>query len=176
LSDGNCTAFADVANSVAEISSFLLGIIGVMFLLGFVMNIVQAQTAYGTGDPRGYAHALQAILVSVFLVCLAYSANTVSTYVASYICSGATDSASALKIWIEIAKIFATMVIAAGIGWTMVYLVGQAMMGIIDQMLGMPNALAGVIKNLAFGIIGLLITIFSIGIGNAILNMAAGGH
>ena len=169
-------AYADVAQSVSEIASFLLGIIGVLFLLGFVMNIVQAQTAYGTGDPRGYAHSLQSILVSVFLICLAYSAQTIASSVSSYICSGATDNASALKIWIEIAKIFATLVVAAGISWTMVYLVGQAMMGIIDQMLGMPNALAGTVKNLFFGLIGLLITIFSIGIGSFILNIAAGGH
>ena len=169
-----CGSYADLTATIAEISQFLLAIISILFMVSFVMDIVQAQVAYGTGDPRGYAHAVQALLASVFLLSVAFSAQPIADSVSGYICEGATSAAAATKVWYEIAKIFISMLVAAGTGYTLVFLVSSLVKGQIEQQMGMPSAMAQSISKVVYGIFGLIIIIGSVGFGSAIINIVSG--
>lgn len=146
--------------------------ISIAFGVGFLINLVRAQLARGTGDRLGYSRALQQGLGMVILLALAANVEIVSAglyTIGSGINANPSDPRILYGVWESLAKFFVTAILGGAGIYTTVSAIGSGMAGHIATITGSPAGVSTVLSNGLVLIGGGLLTLMSILFANSML-------
>ena len=146
--------------------------ISIAFGVGFLINLVRAQLARGTGDRLGYSRALQQGLGMVILLALAANIEIISAglyTIGSGINAGPSDPRVLYGVWESLAKFFATAILGGAGIYTTVSAIGSGMAGHIATITGSPTGVSSVLSNGVVLIGGGLLTLMSILFANSMI-------
>lgn len=146
--------------------------ISIAFGVGFLINLVRAQLARGTGDRLGYSRALQQGLGMVMLLALAANVEIISAglyTIGSGINANPSDPNVLYGVWESLAKFFATAILGGAGIYTTVSAIGSGMAGHIATITGSPTGVSNVLSNGVVLIGGGLLTMMSILIANSMI-------
>jgi hypothetical protein len=146
--------------------------ISIAFGVGFLINLVRAQLARGTGDHLGYSRALQQGLGMVILLALAANVEIISAGLYT-IGSGINTDPSAPRVlysvWESLAKFFVTAILGGAGIYTTVSAIGSGMAGHLSMITGSPAGVSNVLSNSVVLIGGGLLTLMSILFANSMI-------
>jgi len=146
--------------------------VSIAFGVGFLINLVRAQLARGTGDRLGYSRALQQGLGMVILLALAANIEIISAglyTIGSGINAGPSDPRVLYGVWESLAKFFATAILGGAGIYTTVSAIGSGMAGHIATITGSPTGVSSVLSNGVVLIGGGLLTLMSILFANSMI-------
>ena len=146
--------------------------VSIAFGVGFLINLVRAQLARGTGDRLGYSRALQQGLGMVILLALAANIEIISAglyTIGSGINAGPSDPRVLYGAWESLAKFFATAILGGAGIYTTVSAIGSGMAGHIATITGSPTGVSSVLSNGVVLIGGGLLTLMSILFANSMI-------
>lgn len=171
--DHNPPRLNDLYEKSASIAQVITTGVSLAFGAGFLLNLVRAQLARGTGDPLGYSRALQQGLGMVIL--LALSANVEIVAAGLYAIGNGIDAdphspALLIGIWEELAKFFASSILGAVGVFTTVSAIGSGMGAHLSSLAGTP---AGISRTISNGLIltgGGILTLMSVLFANSVIS------
>ena len=146
--------------------------VSIAFGVGFLINLVRAQLARGTGDRLGYSRALQQGLGMVILLALAANIEIISAglyTIGSGINAGPSDPRVLYGVWESLAKFFATAILGGAGIYTTVSAIGSGMAGHVATITGSPTGVSSVLSNGVVLIGGGLLTLMSILFANSMI-------
>lgn len=147
--------------------------ISIAFGVGFLINLVRAQLARGTGDSLGYSRALQQGLGMVILLALAANVVPIADglrAIGSGIDADPTDPRDLYAVWEALARFFVTAILGGSGIYTTVSAIGSGMAGHLATITGSPTGVSSVLSNGVVLIGGGLLTMMSILIASSMLN------
>jgi hypothetical protein len=167
----------EIFSTSTAITKVLMGGIGILFFVGLVVNFAQAQLAGGTGDPIGYARAVQQGIAMVVILAIAANAEAIGSIItglASPATGGGTAAASSSAwlstAWRGIARIVVSTVLGGVIVFTTVAVVSSGVGGMASSTLGSAQGVSSAFMKTGVLIVGGLVAIGSIFIANGILD------
>ena len=146
--------------------------ISIAFGVGFLINLVRAQLARGTGDHLGYSRALQQGLGMVILLALAANIEIISAglyTIGSGINADPSDPRVLYGVWESLAKFFVTAILGGAGIYTTVSAIGSGLAGHIATITGSPTGVSSVLSNSVVLIGGGLLTLMSILFANSMI-------
>jgi len=146
--------------------------ISIAFGVGFLLNLMRAQLARGTGDRLGYSRALQQGLGMVILLALAANAEIISAglyTIGSGINADPSDPRVLYTVWESLAKFFATAILGGAGIYTTVSAMGSGMAVHLALITGSPAGVSSVLSNGVVLIGGGFLTLMSILIANSMI-------
>jgi hypothetical protein len=168
--------YADGIDELYEQSTIIARVIttgiSIAFGVGFLINLVRAQLARGTGDRLGYSRALQQGIGMVMLLALAANVEIISAglyTIGSGINADPSDPRVLYSAWESLAKFFATAILGGAGIYTTVSAIGSGMAGHLATITGSPAGVSSVLSNGMVLIGGGLLTLMSILIANSMI-------
>lgn len=155
-----------------EIAQVITAGISIAFGVGFLINLVRAQLARGTGDRLGYSRALQQGLGMVILLALAGNIVPIASglrEIGSGIGANPESPSALLAVWEALAKFFVTAILGGTGIYTTVSAIGSGMAGHIASITGSPTGVSSVLSNGVVLIGGGLLTLMSILFANSMI-------
>ncbi len=162
----------DLYGQSTEFSRFIITGISIAFGVGFLINLVRAQLARGTGDRLGYARALQQGLGMVILLALAGNVELISAglfAIGSGINPDPSDPVLVYSVWESLAKFFITAILGGAGIYTTVSALGAGMAGQLSLLSGSPTGVAQVLSNGLVLIGGGLLTLMAVLFANSLI-------
>lgn len=162
----------DLYDQSTEFSRFIVTGISIAFGVGFLINLVRAQLARGTGDRLGYARALQQGLGMVILLALAANVELISAgllAIGSGINTDPSDPVLVYNVWESLAKFFMTAILGGAGIYTTVSALGAGMAGQLSLITGSPTGVSNVLSSGLVLIGGGLLTLMAVLLANSMI-------
>ncbi len=157
-----------------EMARVIVAGISVAFGVGFLLNLVRAQLARGTGDALGYSRALQQGLGMVILLALAANIVPLSDglrQIGTGIDANPGSPADLYAVWEALARFFISALLGGAGIYTTVSAIGSGMAGHLATITGSPTGVSRVLSNGVILIGGGLLTILSVIIAGSMLDV-----
>jgi hypothetical protein len=148
--------------------------ISIAFGVGFLINLVRAQLARGTGDRLGYSRALQQGLGMVILLALAANVEIISAglyAIGSGINADPSDPRVLYSVWESLARFFVTAILGGAGIYTTVSAIGSGMAAHVASITGSPTGVSNVLSNGVVLVGGGLLTLMSILFANSMIDV-----
>lgn len=148
--------------------------ISITFGVGFLINLVRAQLARGTGDRLGYSRALQQGLGMVILLALAGNIVPIADglrEIGSGIEADPNSANNIYVVWEALARFFVTAILGGAGIYTTVSAIGSGMAGHLATITGSPTGVSSVLSNGVILIGGGLLTLMSVLFANSMLDV-----
>ena len=162
----------DLYEQSTEISRFIITGISIAFGVGFLINLVRAQLARGTGDRLGYARALQQGMGMVILLALAGNVELISAglfAIGSGINPDPSDAVLVYGVWESLARFFITAILGGAGIYTTVSALGAGMAGQLSLLSGSPTGVSHVLSSGLVLIGGGLLTLMAVLFANSMI-------
>lgn len=147
--------------------------ISIAFGVGFLINLVRAQLARGTGDRLGYSRALQQGLGMVILLALAGNIVPIAgglREIGSGIGANPESASNLYAVWEALARFFVTAILGGAGIYTTVSAIGSGMAAHISSITGSPTGVSHVLSNGVVFVGGGLLTLMSILFANSMID------
>lgn len=112
---GSSAGLSGMISLVQQFTQVVLAGIAIYFFVGLIVNLAQAQLASATGDPSGYAHALQQAVVLVLLLAVAGALPALSATLTTWLTCVDGSADGAIALWRALATLVVAIVLS-GIG------------------------------------------------------------
>jgi len=157
-----------------EIAQVITTGISIAFGVGFLINLVRAQLARGTGDRLGYSRALQQGLGMVILLALAGNIVPIASglrEIGSGIGSNPESPGDLYVVWEALARFFVTAILGGAGIYTTVSAIGSGMAAHVASITGSPTGVSNVLSNGVVLVGGGLLTLMSILFANSMIDV-----
>ena len=141
------------------------------FFAGLVVNLAQAQLATATGDPSGYAHALQQAVAMVILLVIAAALPELGAAIRGWLLCTGQDAGSVLSLWQALARLVAAIVLSGAGMATTVAIVWSTLGLQTAQAAGLPAQVAHTFWRILVLLIGGVLTGASVLLANHLLTL-----
>ena len=148
--------------------------ISIAFGVGFLINLVRAQLARGTGDRLGYSRALQQGLGMVILLALAGNIVPIASglrEIGSGIGSNPESPGDLYVVWEALARFFVTAILGGAGIYTTVSAIGSGMAAHVASITGSPTGVSNVLSNGVVLVGGGILTLMSILFANSMIDV-----
>ena len=169
---------ADPIDELYEQSTIIARVIttgiSIAFGVGFLINLVRAQLARGTGDRLGYSRALQQGLGMVILLALAANVEIITAglyTIGSGINADPSDPRVLFGVWESLARFFVTAILGGAGIYTTVSAIGSGMAAHVASITGSPTGVSNVLSSGVVLVGGGLLTLMSILFANSMINV-----
>lgn len=166
---GSTAGLSGMIELVRQFTQFVLAGTAVCFFVGLVINLAQAQLATATGDPSGYAHALQQAVVLVLLLAIAGTLPSLSDAIKIWLTCVDGAPAGAIELWKSLGKLVVSIVLSGTGIATTVAIVWSGVGMQASHALGMPGGVASGLWRIAILLGGGLLTLAAVLLANTLL-------
>ncbi len=154
-----------------QATQIVLVAVSILFFVGLVVNVAQAQLATATGDHAGYAHALQQAVALVILISLAAALPALGEGLSSSLSCAGADSATSIALWKALGKLVVSIVVGGAGVMTTLALV-WSMLGVqVSQALGERDGVSRGFMRLLVLLGGGILTLSAVLLANMLLNV-----
>lgn len=171
---GDADGIDDLYQQSLEMAQVITTGISIAFGVGFLLNLVRAQLARGTGDRLGYSRALQQGLGMVILLALAGNIVPITDglrEIGSGIGTNPDSSSNLYAVWEALARFFVTAILGGAGVYTTVSAIGSGMAAHISSITGSPTGVSNVLSNGVVLVGGGLLTLMSILFANSMIDV-----
>jgi hypothetical protein len=171
---GAADGIDDLYQKSTEIAQVITTGISIAFGVGFLINLVRAQLARGTGDRLGYSRALQQGLGMVILLALAGNIVPIAKglrEIGSGIGANPESTGDLYAVWEALARFFVTAILGGAGVYTTVSAIGSGMAAHVASITGSPTGVSNVLSNGVVLVGGGLLTLMSILFANSMIDV-----
>lgn len=155
---------------IGELTSFVLLICIIMYILSIVFNLVRAQSSYLTGSSYTYGDAIQNIVVLSVLLAAAYAVVKSNGLVEGIIGGGVSAGADNREVWINGAKAIISVLVGMGTLFVCINATWTIMQGQRDHMMGRPAQMSDMMIRIGSILVGGIFTILSVVIAQGLVD------